>query len=153
MAEKEDWVSILRGIIQQMAYANVTELEVRNENLRIRLRRDTQTSNASSPKAGVDEPTDRGHAGLHRVSAPLTGIFYTAPNPASKPYVATGDWVEHDTVVGLIETMKVFNQVTAECRGRVVAIPVQQGQLVRSGEPILLVDTSAAPDRIGEVVS
>jgi len=59
--------------------------------------------------------------------------------------------VEPETVVGLIETMKVFNEVVAECRGRVTSILVQPGQLVHAGEPLLLVDVDAPPDTDGEV--
>ncbi len=151
MAEQDNWSSVLTSIIQQMAATDVTELEVRRGNLRIRLRR-SATSEVSAPKRDATikaaAPESEAH---HQVAAPLTGVFYASPNPSSKPYLDLGDWVEPDTVVGLIETMKVFNEVAADCRGRVVKLLAQQGQLVHAGEPLLLVDLTAAPDPVVEV--
>ena len=136
-----------------MARTDVTELDVRRGDLRLRLRRAPHQTGTSHPAlpADADHPSAQDEA-LQRVVAPLTGVFYAAPNPTSKPYVAVGDWVEHDTIVGLIETMKVFNEVVADCRGRVAAIQVQQGQLVHTGEVLLLVDPNAGPDH-NEVAS
>ncbi len=151
MAEQGNWASVLTGVLQQMAKTDVTELEVRQGDLRLRLRRALQP--ASSPYPTRPAPADASPLSVerhHRVAAPLTGVFYAAPNPSSKPYVAVGDWIEPDTVVGLIETMKVFNEVVADCRGRVAAILTQQDQLVHAGDVLLLVDLDASPDQ-GEV--
>lgn len=148
MAEQRNWESILKGFLQQMAKTDVTELEVRQGDLRLRLRRAPRPASSPQlprPTTAEDLPPDR--EGFHPVAAPLTGVFYASPNPSSKPYVSAGDWVEHDTVVGLIETMKVFNEVVADCRGRVAAIRAQQGQLVHAGDPLLLVDRQAGPDQ------
>lgn len=149
MAEQSDWISVLRGVIQQMATADVTELEVCQGSVRLRLRRSLRAVPSSPIPARPSAPEDSApeREGLHRVGAPLTGVFYSAPNPSNKPYVSAGDWIEHDTVVGLIETMKVFNEVVADCRGRVAAVLVQQGQLVHAGDPILLVDIEASDDQ------
>ncbi len=152
MSPQGDWVSILQGMVQQMAGAGVTDLEVRRGGLRVRLRRDPEIfarSRAASRMQGIQREGES----LHGVVAPLTGIYYAASNPTSRPYVSVGDWVEPETVVGLIETMKVFNEVTADCRGKVAAILVQQGQLIHAGETILQVDLGAAPDHSGEVAS
>lgn len=152
MAEQGNWTSVLRGVIQRMVATDVTELELRQGDLRLRLRRSAQPSSPpSSANAPASETQNADREGLHRISAPLTGVFYTAPNPASKPYIAEGDWVEQDSVVGLIETMKVFNEVVADCRGRVASILARQGQLVHAGDPLMLVDLAATPDDAGEV--
>ena len=139
-----------------MAQSGVTELEVRRDDLRIRLKRHTgeQASSASSMLLdGTSDalPSEENGSEPHRVIAPLTGIYYAAPNASAPPYVTIGDWIEESTVVGLIETMKVFNEVTAECRGRVASLLVQQGQLVQAGDPVVLIDTGANPDSAGEV--
>lgn len=158
MTEK-DWGSALSEIVEQMARTGVYELEIRQDDLRIRLKRRT-----GDPVPGLNEPyaeTDRGaaekredgHRQIHKVTAPLTGVFYTAPNPSADPYVGTGEWIEPGTVVGLIETMKVFNEVMAECVGRVAEMVAQQGQLVQAGDTIVLVDTAALPDEAGEAGS
>lgn len=157
MVEENDWTEKLRDIIRRMTEADVTELEVRHADLRIKVRR--QSGDA---EAGGTDPSLRLRGGdlaasaepgpeLHRVTAPLTGIYYAAPNPSAKPYVEAGDWVQEGTVLGLIETMKVFNEVTAECTGRVESILAEQGQLVQAGEPLVLIDTGAVPDSSEEV--
>jgi len=156
VTEESDWAAILHGIIEQMAQSGVTELEVRSADLRIRLRRQTDKrapdSASALPDAGGDSsPSGENGPEPNRVVAPLTGVYYAAPNASATPYIEIGDWVEESTVVGLIETMKVFNEVTAECRGRVVGVLVQQGQLVQAGDPIVLIDAAAISDSAGEV--
>lgn len=146
MAEQVDWTAAIRAIVEHMVAADITELEMRRGELRLRLRRDPRAAAARSLKVIGEAPEAASPQTLHRVLAPLTGVYYAAPNPSSSPYVAIGDWVEPDSVVGLIETMKVFNQVAAECRGRVMEILVKHGRLIHAGEPILLVDTEAIPD-------
>jgi len=153
MAEQHDWEAVLKGVIQQMARANVSELELRSGDLRVKIRRaQLRPQAAATPQHQME--TGKGEVevdavaeGMHTVVAPLTGVFYDSPNPNSAPYVEPGDWVEPETVVGLIETMKVFNEVVADCRGRVVAIKASRGQLVHAGDPLLLVDPNASPDR------
>lgn len=149
MTSRQDWTLTLRAIVERMRSAGVTELEVRRGDLRLRVKRGSaeaavQTGPATQSIAGPDA-TEAGND-LHAVTAPLTGIFYSAPNPSARPYVEVGEWVEQSTVVGLIETMKVFNEVTADCRGKVAAILADQGQLVHSGETILVVDVGVAPE-------
>lgn len=153
MAEQADWIASLQSMIEKMQATGVAELEVRRGDLRVRLRRDPRLVSAPSQLVRAGEAMDQERPDLHRVTAPLTGVFYRAPNPASKPFVEVGDWVEHDTRVGLIETMKVFNEVTADCRGRVVGFLVEAGKLVYAGDPLLVVDSTAAPDHASEVVS
>jgi len=135
MTEKPDWVGIIHELMQRMSSTDVTELDLRRGDVRIRLRRAAGTLVSQQITGSMDraggQPTT-----FHKVAAPLTGIFLAAPDPASPPYVSVGDLVEPETVVGLIETMKVFNEVAAECRGRVTSILVQPGQLVHAGEPL-----------------
>ena len=153
MAQEQDWTAALQEIIEQMAQSGVTELEVRRDDLRIRLKRHTGEQASSMLLDGTSDalPSEENGSEPHRVIAPLTGIYYAAPNASAPPYVKMGDWIEESTVVGLIETMKVFNEVTAECRGRVASLLVQQGQLVQAGDPVVLIDTGANPDSAGEV--
>ena len=77
---------------------------------------------------------------FHAVAAPFTGVFYRSPAPSAKAYVEQGDWVEADAVIGLVETMKVFNEVTADVSGRVVKFEAEGGQLVHAGEVLVLIE-------------
>ncbi len=75
------------------------------------------------PTAGAPEPD-----GLRAVRAPLPGTFYRAPMPGAPPFVDVGSRVEPDTVVGIVETMKLMNSVSAGTRGTVGQIPVANAQ-------------------------
>ena len=78
-------------------------------------------------------------AGTRAVPSPLLGVFYRAPKPGEPPYVEAGSRVEADTIIGIIEVMKLMNTVRAGCRGEVVAIPARNGELVEYGEALLFV--------------
>ncbi|MGI5835441.1 MAG: acetyl-CoA carboxylase [Chloroflexota bacterium] len=151
MVEQVDWITSIQTIIEKMQTTGVAQLEVRRGKLRIMLRRNPHSTIPSVLTAGTEVTAGPEQAGLYRVVAPLTGVFYRAPNPNSKPFVDVGDWLEQDTTIGLIETMKVFNEVTADCRGRVVAFLVEAGTLVRAGDPLLEVDCETASES-GEVI-
>jgi acetyl-CoA carboxylase biotin carboxyl carrier protein len=71
------------------------------------------------------------------VTAPLLGIFYRAARPGAAPYVEVGSEIQEDTIVGIIEVMKLMNSVRAEVRGRVVEILVEDGAAVESGQVLL----------------
>jgi acetyl-CoA carboxylase biotin carboxyl carrier protein len=73
------------------------------------------------------------------VSSPMTGIFYSAPSPGAPPFCKTGETVSAGQVVGLIEAMKVFNEITAPLAGTVTAIKAESGQLVQPGDPLIYI--------------
>lgn len=154
MSESHGWETTLKMIVDQMVETGVTELNVRQGDLRLRLRRQLGPVAESFVVGPAARPLKRGDdapAEAHALLSPLTGVFYTSPNPSAKPYLEVGDWVEDGVVVGLIETMKVFNEVTADCHGRLVALKAEQGQLVQAGEVVALIDTAATPDQDVEV--
>ncbi len=128
------WIEAARRIVEAVRRSDVSELEIVHGDFRVLVRRHTGgrpgTAPLAEPDAGADETP------LHRIVAPLTGVFYRAPTPSAKPYVEEGDWVDADTVIGLVETMKIFNEVTADHPGRVVTFVAQAGQLVHTGEPL-----------------
>ena len=73
------------------------------------------------------------------VSSPMTGIFYTSSSPSAPPFVKEGDSVTGGQVVGLIEAMKVFNEIIAPTSGRVTQVVASSGQLVNPGDPLLYI--------------
>ena len=77
------------------------------------------------------------------ITAPLLGTFYRAPKPGAPPFVEVGSSVEEDTIVGIIEVMKLMNTVRAATRGRVVAVLAQDGALVEYGETLMRVSRAA----------
>jgi len=76
---------------------------------------------------------------LHKITSPMVGTFYAAPSPDAAPYVKVGDKVKTDTVVCIVEAMKLFNEIEAEVNGEIVEILVKNGQLVEYGQPLFLV--------------
>ncbi len=74
------------------------------------------------------------------VKAPLTGIYYGAPAPGSAPYVRIGGEVAVGQVIGLIEAMKLFNEIKSDLAGRVVKVVAENGQLVKAKQPLIEVD-------------
>jgi acetyl-CoA carboxylase biotin carboxyl carrier protein len=103
---------------------------------------------ASAPTADVsDTPADvriRDGDVLEVVRAPLLGTFYRAPRPGAAPFVEVGSEVEPDTVVGIIETMKLMNSVCAGVHGTVAEILVANAEFAPQGEPLMRIVTNQA---------
>jgi acetyl-CoA carboxylase biotin carboxyl carrier protein len=74
------------------------------------------------------------------VKAPLTGIYYSAPSPGATPYVAVGDHVSVGQIIGLIEAMKLFNEIKSDLAGRVTRICSDSGALVKAKQPLIEVE-------------
>lgn len=77
---------------------------------------------------------------LFRITAPLTGAFYSRPRPDASPFVSVGSPVEAGQVVALVEAMKFFNEVRSEVSGIVREIVAKDGQLVRHGDTLIVVE-------------
>ena len=101
---------------------------------------------AAAPTATVaaaGDARDAGGAdGLTVVAAPLPGTFYRAPRPGAEPFVRVGDEVAPDTVVAIIETMKLMNSVHAGTTGRVARISAGNGEFAALGATLMLIEPS-----------
>lgn len=75
-------------------------------------------------------------AQLHMIKSPIVGTFYRSASPESEPFVKIGDHIEQDTVVCIIEAMKLMNEIQAETSGEVAKIYVENGQPVEYGQPL-----------------
>ncbi|MCM2988823.1 acetyl-CoA carboxylase biotin carboxyl carrier protein [Bacillus safensis] len=76
---------------------------------------------------------------LHKITSPMVGTFYASSSPEADPYVTTGTKVKEDTVVCIVEAMKLFNEIEAEVKGEIVEVLAENGQLVEFGQPLFLV--------------
>ncbi len=76
---------------------------------------------------------------LHKITSPMVGTFYQSPNPESPAFVKVGDQVGEESIVCIVEAMKLFNEIEAEVEGEIVEILVKDGQLVEYGQPLFLV--------------
>ena len=95
----------------------------------------------AGPTAGPPAPADAD--GLAVVPAPLPGTFYRAPRPGAEPFVQVGDEVAADTVVAIVETMKLMNSVHAGTAGRVSRICVGNGEFAALGTTLMLIEPAA----------
>ncbi|MEO7230381.1 MAG: biotin/lipoyl-containing protein, partial [Candidatus Limnocylindrales bacterium] len=74
------------------------------------------------------------------VKAPLTGIWYGSPSPGTSAYVTSGGEVAVGQVIGLIEAMKLFNEIKSDLAGRVVRVHAEDGKLVKAKQPLIEVE-------------
>ena len=95
---------------------------------------------AGAGQAGAVTPYGEPAPGMRFVTAPLTGVWYAAPSPGARPYVQEGDEIGAGAVVGLIEAMKLFNEIKSDVGGRVTRTLAESGTLVKRQQPLLEVD-------------
>jgi acetyl-CoA carboxylase biotin carboxyl carrier protein len=129
--------------------AGLDELEVAIGELHVRLSRPRVAEPApalAAPPSGQGAPLPAAspfgtpEAGMRFVTAPLTGVWYGSPSPGARPYVREGDEIASGQVVGLIEAMKLFNEIKADAGGRITRILVESGTLVKRHQPLLEID-------------
>jgi acetyl-CoA carboxylase biotin carboxyl carrier protein len=98
---------------------------------------------AAAPTTGASPLTPYGEPapGMRFVTAPLTGVWYASPSPGARPYVQEGDEIGAGAVVGLIEAMKLFNEIKSDVAGKVVRVLVERGTLVKRQQPLVEIDS------------
>ncbi|QDU96779.1 acetyl-CoA carboxylase biotin carboxyl carrier protein [Lignipirellula cremea] len=148
-------VDTVRSLIELMLQHDINEIDLREDERRIRLRRgqpggppvlvqaapSAPAVSAAPPVAGplaVDTSEDH----LTVIKSPMIGTFYAAPNPDASPYVKVGDHIGPETTVCMIESMKMFTEVPAETSGKVVAVLVKNGDSVDVNRPLFKIDPS-----------
>jgi acetyl-CoA carboxylase biotin carboxyl carrier protein len=134
------WLEAVRQVVAAVRSSDVTDLELAAGEFLVRVRRDPAAARATAWASHAGDSADREDAHLHRVVAPFTGVFYRSPTPSARAYVSEGDWVDAEAVIGLVETMKIFNEVTADISGRIVSFSADSGQLVHAGDPLVLIE-------------
>ncbi len=136
--------------------SGLAELEVEAGELMVRLARPRPAfAGAATPAvaggpaqlpaqpAAPASPYGEPEPGMRFVTAPLTGVWYSAPSPGARSYITEGAEVGVGAVIGLIEAMKLFNEIKSDVAGRVTRILVETGTLVKRQQPLIEVDPSA----------
>jgi acetyl-CoA carboxylase biotin carboxyl carrier protein len=151
-------VKKVRRLVEMMEQHDLAEIDLRQGDQRIRLRRGAEVQLTSAvqyapqqsapPSSAAGQTAAAGSmasapAGvdLKVIASPMVGTFYAAPNPESPAFVKVGDHVGPESVVCIIEAMKVFNEIQAELSGKVAAVLVETGQPVEFGQPLFKIDT------------
>ncbi|HRR55414.1 MAG TPA: acetyl-CoA carboxylase biotin carboxyl carrier protein [Acidobacteriota bacterium] len=142
-----DWQEI-KELLQLVDRSQIEEVEIDQGDFKVRVRRFQPPSvpGATVPAvvssqmlpAATGESTTRAEVeeDLYIFKAPLVGTFYSTPKPDAEPFVKVGDFVTKNTVLCIIEAMKIFNQIESDVSGEIVAVLVENGQPVEYGEPL-----------------
>jgi len=152
-------LKILKQLVKLMSDNDLTEVDIQDEGERVKLRRGHKgpevqyvTPGAAVgaappppppvPTGGTSPPPGGGQVsddGLVPIESPMVGTFYRSPSPDADPFVSDGEQVDEESVVCIVEAMKVFNEIKAETRGTIARVLVDNGQSVEFGQPLFLV--------------
>jgi acetyl-CoA carboxylase biotin carboxyl carrier protein len=151
----------IKAIIDLMKKNSVSEFELEKEDFKIKLKRNVGGGmaapvtyeespmvtyapplaiSAATPNQMTGAPTiaggPAGNSGEQEIKSPMIGTFYRSPSPEAGPYVEVGTEVNPETVVCIIEAMKVMNEIKAEARGIITQVLVENAKPVEFGQPL-----------------
>lgn len=140
----------VRRLVELMNEHELAEIDLRQADQRIRLRKGGEpivtaipamapapVAAAAAASAGAPVATaPAASVGGKVIKSPIVGTFYSAPSPDAAAFVKVGDQVGPETIVCIVEAMKVFNEVPAEISGKIVAVLVETGDAVEFGQPL-----------------
>lgn len=147
----------LKELVKLMVENDLTELDLQDKEETVALRRgqpgavlasqpvvhaaapSAPAAPAAPSPASTDSAPSDGDDGLIAIESPMVGTFYSSPNPDSDPFVKVGDSISSDSVVCLVEAMKVFNEIKAEANGTIAKCLVESGQAVEFGQKLFLI--------------
>ena len=141
----------LRRLTELMEQKDLFEVEIEEDGRRVHVVRGAPRAvPAAAPAPGAPAgtaPAAEGAAAASRgveITSPMVGSFYRAPGPDAAPFVEVGDRITKNTVVCIVEAMKVMNEIKAEVEGEILEILVQNGEPVEFGQPLFLVRPAGA---------
>ncbi len=140
----------IQELLQLMKEHDLAELELSEKDFSIKLKKATSlaltaTQPAALPPAAAASAVtaapqkSAGDEGLVPIKSPIVGTFYRAPAPDAQPFVNAGQKVTKDTVVCIVEAMKIMNEIKAGVNGTIERILVENGEPVEYGQPLFLV--------------
>ena len=136
---------LVRSLASVMRQSDVTELDLDLGALSVRLRRPTrhtaQANDLTSESGGLPQESNELD---HVITAPMIGTFYASPTPGAAAFVSAGDHVAVGQTIGIIEAMKIMNEIAADRAGVVEAVYVGNGQPVEYGSPLMLLGLAAS---------
>ena len=133
----------IRSIVELMSQHDLTEFKIEAEECNLCIRRGSAVSVAApvvmAAPAAAAPAAPAAAAPQETIDAPLVGTFYRSPSPDAAPFISVGDKVNAETVIGIIEAMKVMNEIKAEKSGVVKEVLVDNGQPVEYGQPLIVI--------------
>lgn len=143
-------VKEMKELIAAVSSANVDEFQYEDDDFSIRIaKKKAKIATVDAVAAGVPVQTaaimPEADADIEEeisgdeIKAPLVGTFYVAPSEGAEPFVSVGDKVKKGQVIGIVEAMKLMNEVESEYDGTVAAVLVENGEMVEYGQPLMIV--------------
>jgi acetyl-CoA carboxylase biotin carboxyl carrier protein len=155
--------SEIKELIKMVESSDITELSIENGSQKILIKREKvqvqQVEAYSSPRGSrasrsqnqsaqaqvsdtppISDPGAPPEDSFHKIVAPMVGTFYRSPDPKARYFVNDGEEVEKGQVIGIIEAMKIMNEIVSDHAGRCVKISVENGQPVEYGQTLLLLE-------------
>ncbi len=148
----------IKAIVELMKRSGLTEFQIEEQDFKLRICRksdEVQTvyqaatpapfpvqapqpvaPQAAPPPAEAARPVDESKL----IKSPMVGTFYTSPSPESPPFVKVGDSVDTESVVCIVEAMKVMNEIKAEIKGKIAEILVENGDSIEYGQPLFRIE-------------
>jgi acetyl-CoA carboxylase biotin carboxyl carrier protein len=147
----------IRQIIELMEQHDLCEVDLQQGEEKIKLNRGSTApfypaappmaaaapQPAASPAAGESASGAADNAGTISINSPMVGTFYARPTPEAEAFVKVGQQVTEETIVCIVEAMKVFNEIPAECSGKVLEILANDGDPVDFGKPMFRLQPNA----------
>lgn len=148
-------LKVIKQVIDLMKRSELSEFELEEEGFKLRLSRKNgeeapqilqaapvaaaPVAAAPAPAADAESAAPAEEAGISLIKSPMVGTFYRSPSPDSPAFVDAGAKVSEDSVVCIIEAMKVMNEIQAEIKGTITEILVENGDSIEFGQPLFKV--------------
>ncbi len=145
----------IRELLNAISQADVAEFSLKSEQFELTVRKGVAATPTEAPVQSTPQPTpsqpapsattpseetttsDSDETEWHNVISPIVGTFYEAPSPGESPFVKVGDHVEAHQIVGIVEAMKIMNEIEADVSGQVMEINVKNGEPVEYGQTLM----------------
>lgn len=153
-------ITDIQALIDALDQSSISELEYKKKEMKLKLKKmvneahefpsktkeDFEKNDFCNPTLGVQENDSNTlvhqqeiENDLYQINSPMVGTFYNSSSPTEDPYVKIGQEVNENTIVCMVEAMKLFNEIESEVRGQIEDILVENGELVEYGQPLFLV--------------
>jgi acetyl-CoA carboxylase biotin carboxyl carrier protein len=148
----KELTSVVQDLISMMSKGNIDSLQLSFGSLQLSLQSGSNNGTAPAPAGQQESPRPVAVASHpevadepdgHIITAPMIGTFYVAPAPNEPPFVMPGDDVDEGQTIGIIEAMKIMNEIAADRSGKIVEILASDGQTVEYGSPLLRIEPSS----------
>ncbi len=141
----QELIGTVRDLISMMGKGGITELDLSTGDFSIRLRGHGGVASgvALGPIVATSGDIPAQPDNSFEITAPMIGTFYSAPTPGEAPFVQVGDEIAVGQVVGIIEAMKIMNEIIADRAGVVIEVLVENAQAVEYGSPLIRLGESS----------